>query len=85
MPGKVAFSLISWSKSANALLFSCLASSMSPPERQYFATVFRSIPCLLAMSLKLGLVPDCRYMLNSPIRFLSNPAPFVVWDGGSVT
>ena len=43
---------------------------------QYDATVCLSSPYLLAMSLKLGLVPASLYMFSSPVRFLSNPRPF---------
>lgn len=28
------------------------------PSRQYLATVCRSMPCLLAISLKFGFAPD---------------------------
>lgn len=71
MPGSSAFASITSRNGSKPLPLDALPSSRSPPARQYLATVLRLIPCLRPISLKLGLVPDCLYMLNSPITFLS--------------
>ena len=77
MPGNRDFALMTPSWRANPLTLSLRRSSRSPPDLQYLATVFRSMPYLLAISLKFGVVPDWRYMFSSPIRFLSIRAPIV--------
>lgn len=45
-------------------------------ERRYFVTVFRSIPCLRATSLKFGLAPVCLYIFTSPIASPPSGPPF---------
>ena len=82
MPGSCAFSSTTSLTRSKALSRSDLPSGGSVPSLQYLATVCLSMPCLLAMSLKLGFVPHLRYMLSSPITFLSMPAPSVGFAHG---
>ena len=76
-PGRAAFSTISSRCGSKALPRPDLPSPGSQPSAsQYDATVCLFSPYLLAMSLKLGLIPASLYMFSSPVRFLSNPRPF---------
>lgn len=64
------------SSGSKALPLADLPSTADSPSRQYLATVCRSMPCLLAISLKFGFAPDppCRRSAL-PLRFAPYPAP----------
>ena len=50
--------LVTSSSGSKALPLADLPSAADSPSRQYLATVCRSMPCLLAISLKFGFTPD---------------------------
>ena len=75
MPGSSALRSIVSLKASNPLALSCLRSSISSPCAQCFATVCLCSPYFLPISVKLGFIPSWRYMLSSPITFLSNRPP----------
>lgn len=58
IPGSWAFARITSSSGSKALPLADLPSAADSPSRQYLATVCRSMPCLLAISLKFGFAPD---------------------------
>ena len=58
IPGSWAFARITSSSGSKALPLADLPSAAASPSRQYLATVCRSMPCLLAISLKFGFAPD---------------------------
>lgn len=64
------------SSGSKALPLADLPSAADSPSRQYLATVCRSMPCLLAISLKFGFAPDPpRRRSALPLRFAPYPAP----------
>lgn len=73
--GSAAFSSTTSLTKSNPLGRGGLSAGTSPRCR-YFVTVFRSIPCLRATSLKFGLAPVCLYIFTSPIASPPSGPPF---------